>query len=252
MTTRRKYPEPDVKTLYGRAALRCSLQDCRTDLSLNPTSTDPRGQRGDIGHIRAHSPEGPRFDPNYPSKHVDTYENWILLCKPCHTKVDIKPIHYSTPWLIEQKQKHERWIQERIATAMPTVTMTELDMVIQSILAAEKLPSEDFMVTPPQQKMDKNGLTIQTRQLILTGISRTEEVDHYIQHMAKISPDFPEKLTAGFVVNYQKFWNAGLRGDALFESMHLFAAQESSDFLYRAAGLAVLTHLFEKCEVFEK
>jgi hypothetical protein len=67
-----------------------------------------------------------------------------------------------------------------------------------------------------------------------------------------LRPDFPEKLKSGFLAEYQRLCTAGMTGDALFESLHKFSCGNSSDFRKAAAGLAVLSYLFEKCEVFER
>jgi len=62
----------------------------------------------------------------------------------------------------------------------------------------------------------------------------------------------PEKLKAGFLAAYRRLGEAGLSGDDLFDRLAEFACHNDHRTRYRAAGLAVLTYLFEVCDVFEK
>ena len=60
------------------------------------------------------------------------------------------------------------------------------------------------------------------------------------------------RLTSGFITEYQQQTQAGLQGDALFAAMFRFSVQGRTDFQHQSAGLAVLSYLFERCEVFEQ
>ncbi|BBU22619.1 HNH endonuclease [Mycobacterium xenopi] len=43
---------------------------------------------GEEAHIRSGRPDGPRYDPDYPSADIDKYENLMLLCPTHHTLID--------------------------------------------------------------------------------------------------------------------------------------------------------------------
>lgn len=73
----RQYLPQDVKILYGRAAGRCSLPDCRVDVTLPETASDGIKQIGKIAHIVGHSDKGPRGDAAYPKEKLDTIENTL-------------------------------------------------------------------------------------------------------------------------------------------------------------------------------
>ena len=64
--------------------------------------------------------------------------------------------------------------------------------------------------------------------------------------------DFPEKLKAGFLSEYDRLKAIGYSGDSLFFCLFDFAGGKHSEHIKRAAGLAVLAYLFQICEVFEK
>ena len=110
----RKYPQKDIKLLYGKAAGICAFPDCRAELILGANKNDSDAQIGKIAHIVAHSTNGPRADNKYPSKNLDTYENWILLCPTCHDTVDIHHNTYTVEFLRKLKKDHEIWVRSTL------------------------------------------------------------------------------------------------------------------------------------------
>lgn len=76
---------------------------------------------GEEAHIRSASPNGPRYDPDYPVEKIETYENRILLCPAHHTKVDAQLGRgYTVSDLLELKRRHENLEarRERLDTAV--------------------------------------------------------------------------------------------------------------------------------------
>jgi hypothetical protein len=251
MTTR-KYPLAHVKILYGLTAARCAFPECRREVILDATSDEDRKQIGKIAHIVGHSDEGPRGDPTYPREKLDTYENWILLCPTCHDTVDALDSKYTVAELRRLRNEHEEWVHTSLAAEMLDVGFPELEVLAKAIASTAGLPSEDFTITPPRDKMVRNALTDQSNLLLTMGLSKTKEVHSFVQHVALADAEFPERLKAGFVSEYQRLRTENVTGDALFESMRDFSSAGSRDFKRQAAGLAVLSYLFECCEVFEK
>lgn len=143
--------------------------------------------------------------------------------------------------------------QEALAREMPAVTFDELDVVTKFILGMQPRSSEiSFTITGIREKMLKNHLTEEVRSLLTMGMGKAREVGQFVEHNALLRPEFPEKLKAGFLTEYQRLSTRGIKGDELFECLHKFSSGYSSDFKRKAAGLAVLSYLFEKCEVFER
>ncbi|MGB7056341.1 MAG: hypothetical protein WBD58_01420 [Geitlerinemataceae cyanobacterium] len=143
--------------------------------------------------------------------------------------------------------------REELAREMPSVSFDELDIVTKFILGMQPAsPEINFNITDITHKISKNCLTQEVNFLLTMGMGKVNEVGRFIEHNTLLRPDFPEKLTAGFVTEYQRLLKAGIRGDVLFESLHKFSCGNSSDLKKTAAGLAVLSYLFEKCEVFEQ
>lgn len=143
--------------------------------------------------------------------------------------------------------------REALAREMPYVSFDELDIVTKFILGMQPASQEiNFNITDITQKISKNNLTQEVHFLLIMGMVKVKEVHLFIEVNAVLRPDFPEKLKAGFVTEYQRLLKADIRGDALFESLHKFSCGNSSDLKKTAAGLAVLSYLFERCEVFER
>lgn len=247
----RKTPLPDVKILYGLAAGRCSFFECKIELVLENKPGEKK-QIGQIAHIVAHSKKGPRSQEAYPSEKLDSYNNWILLCGTHHDIVDTAVSKYSANDLLEMKEKHEKWVQESLSIEVMNVSFAELEVTAKAILtSAPSLTSSSFTVTHLAYKMQKNSLNDFTHKLLNMGLSKSHEVAHYIEAQEKLDSRFAERLKAGFKNEYERLINQKIYSDALFEAMFEFASGNSNDFSRRAAGLTILTHLFEICEVFE-
>ncbi|CZH17943.1 Uncharacterised protein [Legionella pneumophila] len=248
----RTYSESDIKLLYGLAAARCSFPDCRIDLTLENKPGEKK-QIGKIAHIVAYSDTGPRADACYPREKINSYENLILLCGTHHDVIDTASSRYSVTDLQNMKKQHEAWVEESLVTEVMEVGFAELEVATRAILASTSMVANDsFTVTPPRQKMEKNKLTEAIHHLLIMGLSRSREVGQYIEAQSKLDPGYPERLKAGFKGEYDRLIDEGIYSDALFEAMLTFASGNSGDFKRRAAGLVILSHLFEICEVFEQ
>lgn len=248
----RKYPLPDLKILYGRAAGRCAFTHCRQELVLEETATDKTKQIGKIAHIVAHSAGGPRHDPSYPADELDAYENWVLLCPTCHDTVDAHEGKYSVQVLRDIKSIHEQWVRDTLSDAMPQVGFAELEVAVKGIAQQSAADMTEFSVIPPDKKITKNQLSDVTRKLLVMGLMQSVQVKKYLEAMEQIHDGFASRLVGGFKSKYTEL-SVGNQSssDAVFESILSFACSNATDFATRAAGLALLSHLFETCEVFK-
>lgn len=149
--------------------------------------------------------------------------------------------------IIDSKQN-----QDNIVRAMTNITFSELDIVTKGIIRMPIPSDANFLVTPPVQKMLKNQLTGVAQSRLMTGVIQARMVSSFVENMVNVIPDFPERLKAGFVSEYQRLRSVGLEGNALLNALHEFSSNHSPNYDLQAAGLAVLYYLFEKCEVFER
>lgn len=98
--------QQDIKMLWGRAAGRCSNPDCGKELYLEDVVV------GQMAHIIAQSPGGPRGSLPVAENEKDSYYNLVLLCYDCHKLVDDRPEKYPPETLIDMKNSHERQVRE--------------------------------------------------------------------------------------------------------------------------------------------
>jgi hypothetical protein len=182
---------------------------------------------------------------------LNKYENLILLCGHHHPQVDGQESTYTIVELRGWKSEHEQWVRISLAQEIPSIGFSELEVVAQGLVSRPMRPVDNLTLTPPAEKMERNLLTENSHFLLSMGLSKAREVEEYVSHVSLIDSKFPERLKTGFRDQYDKYLEEGSRGDELFTLLHQYASGFSYGFKRQAAGLAILTYLFEKCEVFE-
>jgi len=100
--------EKDIKKLWGLSAGRCSRSGC-DELCIRFLTDDPT-VIGEMAHVIAQSPQGPRGTPEGGE---DTYENLILLCPTHHKEIDKAPAGtFPVETLLDWKKRHEAEVNE--------------------------------------------------------------------------------------------------------------------------------------------
>lgn len=95
----RKPSEKTTRRLFAMSGNMCAFPECQSPI-FEPSGTPT----GEICHIRAQSPGGPRYDPAQTDNARHSYENLILLCRRHHKVVDAQPDIYATDVLEEMKR----------------------------------------------------------------------------------------------------------------------------------------------------
>ena len=230
---------------------RCAFPDCNRLLTADPTDADQGAIIGVAAHIRGEKPGSARHDPNYPADKVNGYDNLIYLCGDHHTQIDKQENTYTVETIVGWKAEHERRMRERTEDALLEVTFAELEIVTKALIDSAPATDPDLNLVPPEQKIQKNGLSESSRFMISVGLAKSREVKDFIESVSTTIPRFDERLVGGFRAKYDALWADGLRGDALFDEMQRFSSNGKSEPVVHAAGVAVLSHLFESCDVFE-
>ena len=254
--TSRKDRNRDTISIKDRSKLllesgnRCAIPECRKELLSDKTSNDDKSIIAELAHIRGKSPGGPRYDKNMTDKERDAYPNRILVCGNCHKVIDDQLNTYTTEKLCKIKDDHEIWVDESTINEAPNVTFEELDAVIMHLVYSPAITTDSYELMPPKEKINRNKLSANTEMMIVAGLVNAKEVERFISD----SPvnHLGDQLKQGFVIEYDRLRSEGFKGDYLFDELRDFASGSSTDFKKQAAGLAVLTYLFEKCEVFER
>ncbi|WGL59758.1 HNH endonuclease signature motif containing protein [Pigmentibacter sp. JX0631] len=249
---RSKIPDKAIKSLYGKAAGRCSFTECRKELILD--GKDGASVIGEMAHIYAYGDEGPRANSSLDKLSKNSYDNLILLCPNHHTEIDKRPDKYTIESLTNMKLAHEEWISEALKENMQNVTFSELDVIIKAI-ANKNIPNptQDLTLISVSTKINKNDLGKKSQEKIKYGMLKVSSVEEYLSTVLLLDADFPERLKTGFITKYNELKATSITGDDLFEEMFQFSClNKTTDFLYSASGLAVLVYFFQNCEVFEK
>lgn len=249
-----------MKLLLQRSGDRCAFPDCRKLLSADSNELDDAVILGEMAHIvgeksgaKGKNNTSARYDSNMPDNARNHYENLIYLCREHHRLIDEQENTYPVAILLQMKAEHEEWVQQSLAQAMPEVDFQELEEVTKHLLAnSSNSPETEYVLTPPEAKMRRNGLTEQTKGYILHGMIKSKEVKEFIQAKTLINDKFAERLKAGFLAQYYSYIQQDYKGDELFEALCTFASGRNHNFKRQAAGIAVLVYLFEDCEVFER
>ena len=101
-------PPTELKRLFARSGNRCAFTDCRRLLIVDASPGQPPVTLGDVAHIVAASPAGPRGSAFMAPADRNRYENLILLCNLHHQRIDAEPAAFTPERLRGIKEEHER------------------------------------------------------------------------------------------------------------------------------------------------
>lgn len=95
------------------------------------TKEGPNGSTvlGEMAHMIADKPNGPRGDRTISEKYLRSYENLILLCADHHKIIDDDPQTYTLDKLRSIKTQHEAWVKT-LDGAVPSVPGINISYVI--------------------------------------------------------------------------------------------------------------------------
>jgi hypothetical protein len=125
------------KLLWGGAGSRCAF--CRAKLVAEATPLDREALVGEECHIVSGSPDGPRYDPDFPSDEIDSYSSLILLCRVHPKTVDDQPETFTAEILAQWKENHIRWVSHSLDAAAWSADVLSTD---PTVAAFQKVKSE--------------------------------------------------------------------------------------------------------------
>lgn len=87
---------------------------CKHILVIDKTKQDSESVVGDECHIVSGAKSGPRYDPTYSEREIDSLTNLMILCKIHHKVVDDQEETYTANELRKIKDDHEKWVEEKL------------------------------------------------------------------------------------------------------------------------------------------
>ena len=143
--SRKKISDRETKLLCLQSGGVCAFPNCGKSLIQEGSNLDEPVVTGEIAHIVAYEPGGPRGDSSFPEEDLNKHTNLILLCGDHHKLIDSQLNTYSIPVLREMKRAHEarsRGLNQPDKTEIlePFVK----DSLHSSLLAVSHLPAVVF------------------------------------------------------------------------------------------------------------
>ena len=247
----RNYSAKTIKVLFALSGNRCAVPDCPNPIIKAGTQFSEEVVLGEICHIYAVSEDGPRGKSGLTEKEKNSPKNLVLCCPTHHTVVDKQHETYPATMLLDWKAKQERAYGERLSAKMNSIGYAELEVAAQALLSTPTTTDETPTVVPPQDKIERNGLSSAVAMLLTMGTSKSREVGDVLVKAAQLDSEFPDRLRSGFVQRYAELQKEGFEADELFFALYDWAGGDGSD-ARLASGLCILSHLFVICDVFEK
>lgn len=244
--------------MVARSGNRCAYPKCGVELVVEAQHQDDRPKAvGRVAHIAAASPGGPRYDPGMTPQQRGAASNLIYLCGPHHDAVDAQLGLHTREFLTEAKRTHEKLVATVMRRAMGDVTYAELSLVCQVIgHGPEMVPNESTeLPLPVEEKIDLNSLGPTSAERITEGLAQAHRVAEFISFQNRYDSKFGRKLVSRMKADYFTALSDGLAPDDVFDYI-VGVANENAGLrdtdVTRAAAVAVVAHVFELCEIFER
>jgi hypothetical protein len=125
--------------LHVRAAGRCEFDNCNEYL-LEHKPTGTPGYYAEQAHIWAFSERGPRGGGRKRPLDIHHIDNLLLLCKPCHTKIDNEPSLYTVEVLRKFKLDHEQRVFDLTGLAKDRDT---IPLVLKGLIGGRPMDISD-------------------------------------------------------------------------------------------------------------
>ena len=247
MSNKASISKREERVLHTKSGNRCAI--CKT--VLVDVDKCPHVCLGENAHIYGEKPGAARYDVTKDAAFVNSEKNLIFLCCNCHKKVDTNVISYPAEKLFKIKNQHEQWVVEKLQEGSASYGFAELDVLAKYIVSSRASIQTDMscFLLSIDKKIERNTLDDFTNYITI-GLSNHATINNFLNKHPDSS--FATRLTNIMAHKYRELKSQCTDNCEIFDRLWSFASGNSSDFLYKSAGLGILTYFFEKCDVFEK
>jgi hypothetical protein len=135
-------------------------------------------------------------------------------------------------------------------TAMKDIQLEDLKIVLLSISADKPISDEDLRPVP-RNKITSNKLSEDVETLIKAGMRKSPLVEKFFNKWHDRT--FADKITLSFKTRYSELKAVNLTPDDIFMQLVEFAGgSDMRSPTHMASVLAVVSHFFEQCDIFER
>ena len=128
------------------------------------------------------------------------------------------------------------------------VVLDDVVEVISYLEQAEPSPTEEPLSAPSVDKIVKNDLSDAVLELLQTGKRKDHLVKRFFESHPR--PNFGEKIAEAFRGRYGELKDSGKAPDDIFVGLQRGTGAQGSP-KRQVAALAVLSYLFDRCDIFE-
>jgi len=171
-----------------------------------------------------------------------------------HKPVVVRPFGFAE-FLVEVRQLASEDLVA-IFGAVPTadgmrqVGYQELITVLEVISKKPEVTQPDLRL-PPQDKIERNALSEEVASFLRLGMRKSDHVKRFFAQYH--DPQYGDRVADAFRVEYRILKAQGLAPDQIFAGLINFAGGASrGDATHEAAVLAIVSYLFEECDIFER
>lgn len=135
-------PQREQNLLFLQSGGRCAFPDCRRSLVAASSPADGPAILGEMAHIVAERPNGPRGNSPMTLEERNKYDNLILLCNIHHQFIDDTPHTYPVEKLHQMKREHEEWVSKTLGRGVAEQTALAAPPIVPETVHSTLLPVE--------------------------------------------------------------------------------------------------------------
>ena len=179
-----------VKRLFALSNNICAFPGCNSPISENSETIT-----GDMCHIKAKSPKGPRFDFNQTDTERNSFQNLILLCKRHHKIIDSDTDLYTVEKLKDMKKNHEKNGRIEINSTDSKIA----DNIIKEYKNINITNNKGTIIIDSPGAIKAEKITIKTYKRKIKPLPPEDAISHntkmrgYALHLIKRYNEFSEK-----------------------------------------------------------
>ena len=176
---------PTIRALFAKSGNVCAFPGC-THKMVEADNL----YVGELSHIEAAEPRGPRYNPNSIDEERRSYTNLILFCHAHHRRIDSDVKTYTVKRLRQIKTKHESMVSENIFEVDASIVSQverEMESYWSTLLRRQRAhPVPDLAV---KVKPGRSGI-----QVFKDLRAKLKDVEVLLNHYRESDEKAPEEL----------------------------------------------------------